>query len=132
MFHGSRSENWWSIINSGLVLRPNAIISGKMFGSGIYFAPKARKSLGYTSLEGSYWANGSNKCGFMAVFEIHYGNPYVTYDNYNFDYDFSYKDLQKLGDYDCVHAKAGRSLRNDEIIIYQECQCTIKYLIELR
>ena len=132
LFHGSRSENWWSIINSGLVLRPNAIISGKMFGSGIYFAPKARKSLGYTSLEGSYWANGSNKCGFMAVFEIHYGNPYVTYDNYNFDYDFSYKDLQKLGDYDCVHAKAGRSLRNDEIIIYQECQCTIKYLIELR
>lgn len=132
LFHGSRSENWWSIINSGLILRPNAVISGKMFGSGIYFAPKARKSLGYTSLDGSYWANGSMDCGFMAIFEIHYGVPYETYDCYNFNYDFGYNDLRKLGDYDSVHAKAGRSLRNDEIIIYQECQCTIKYLIELR
>ena len=132
LFHGSRSENWWSIINSGLILRPNAVISGKMFGSGIYFAPKARKSLGYTSLDGSYWANGNKDCGFMAIFEIHYGVPYETYDCYNFNYDFGYNDLRKLGDYDSVHAKAGRSLRNDEIIIYQECQCTIKYLIELR
>ena len=32
LFHGSRNENWWSIINGGLVLRPtNAIINGKMF-----------------------------------------------------------------------------------------------------
>ena len=132
LFHGSRSENWWSIINSGLVLRPNAVISGKMFGSGIYFAPKARKSLGYTSLDGSYWVNGNSNCGFMAIFEIHYGNPYITYDNSIFNYNFSYSDLKNLGEYDSVHAKAGKSLRNDEIIVYQECQCTIKYLIELR
>lgn len=132
LFHGSRSENWWSIINSGLVLRPNAVISGKMFGSGIYFAPKARKSLGYTSLDGSYWANGNNDCGFMAVFKIHYGNPYITHSNYNFNYNFGYDDLRRLGKYDSVHAKAGEYLRNDEIIIYQECQCTIEYLIELR
>lgn len=132
LFHGSRSENWWSIINSGLVLRPNAVISGKMFGSGIYFAPKARKSLGYTSLDGSYWANGNSNCGFMAIFEIHYGNPYITYDNDMFNYNFNYSDLKNLGKYDSVHAKAGKALRNDEIIVYQECQCTIKYLIELR
>lgn len=132
LFHGSRSENWWSIINSGLVLRPNAVISGKMFGSGIYFAPKARKSLGYTSLDGSYWANGNSNCGFMAIFEIHYGIPYITYDNSIFNYNFNYSDLKNLGKYDSVHAKAGKSLRNDEIIVYQECQCTIKYLIELR
>lgn len=132
LFHGSRSENWWSIINSGLVLRPNAVISGKMFGSGIYFAPKARKSLGYTSLDGSYWANGNSNCGFMAIFEIHYGIPYITYDNSIFNYNFNYSDLKNLGEYDSVHAKAGKSLRNDEIIVYQECQCTIKYLIELR
>jgi len=36
-WHGSRNENWWSIINTGLVLRPtNAVITGKMFGYGIY------------------------------------------------------------------------------------------------
>lgn len=68
----------------------------------------------------------------MAIFEIHYGNPYVTYDNDMFNYNFNYSDLKNLGKYDSVHAKAGKSLRNDEIIVYQECQCTIKYLIELR
>lgn len=32
-WHGSRTENWWSILRSGLVLRPtNAVINGKMFG----------------------------------------------------------------------------------------------------
>jgi poly [ADP-ribose] polymerase len=31
LFHGSRNENWWSILASGLVLRPtNAIINGKI------------------------------------------------------------------------------------------------------
>lgn len=68
LFHGSRNENWWSIINSGLVLKPtNAVIIGKMFGYGIYYAPKARKSLGYTSLDGSYWVRGNSRFGFMAL-----------------------------------------------------------------
>ena len=67
LWHGSRNENWWSIINTGLVLRPtNAVITGKMFGYGIYYAPKARKSLGYTSLNGSYWARGNSNSAFMA------------------------------------------------------------------
>ncbi len=37
-WHGSRNENWLSILETGLVLRPaNAVISGKMFGDGLYF-----------------------------------------------------------------------------------------------
>ena len=53
-WHGSRTENWWSILRTGLVLRPtNSVINGKMFGYGLYFAPRARKSVGYTSLRGS-------------------------------------------------------------------------------
>jgi len=52
LFHGSRSENFWSIINNGLLLRPNAIITGKMFGNGLYLSNDADKSLGYTSLGG--------------------------------------------------------------------------------
>ena len=35
-YHGSRSENWWSIINTNLRCNPqNAVITGKMFGYGI-------------------------------------------------------------------------------------------------
>lgn len=134
LWHGSRNENWWSIINTGLVLRPtNAVITGKMFGYGIYYAPKARKSLGYTSLSGSYWAKGSANSAFMAVMDVAYGKPY---DVHSFDskyYDFNYEKLQKAcPGANCLHAHAGSMLRNDEIIVYKEEQCTIKYLVEIR
>ena len=134
LFHGSRNENWWSIINSGLVLKPtNAVITGKMFGYGIYYAPKARKSLGYTSLSGSYWARGNSSSGFMALMDVAYGKPY---DVYSFDskyYDFNYEKLQQVcKGANCLHAHEGSMLRNDEIITYKEEQCTIRYLIELR
>lgn len=134
LFHGSRNENWWSIINSGLVLKPtNAVITGKMFGHGIYYAPKARKSLGYTSLSGSYWARGNSSSGFMALMDVAYGKPY---DVYSFDskyYDFNYEKLQQVcKGANCLHAHEGSMLRNDEIVIYKEEQCTIRYLIELR
>ena len=134
LFHGSRNENWWSIIQSGLVLRPtNAVITGRMFGFGTYFSPTARKSLGYTSLTGSYWARGNSTSGFMALMNVAYGKPYDVYsfnpDFYSLDYDRLQK---KCAGANCLHAHAGSMLRNDEIVIYKEEQCTIKYLVELK
>ena len=134
LFHGSRTENFWSILQTGLVLRPtNAVITGRMLGWGIYFAPKCKKSIGYTSLSGSYWAKGNNNTAYMALFDTAYGIPY---DVYNFDskyYTFNYEKLQqaKKGA-DCLHAHAEAGmLRNDEIVYYKEDQMTIKYLIEI-
>lgn len=140
LFHGSRNENWWSIISTGLVLRPtNAVITGKLYGMGIYFAPKARKSIGYTSLNGSYWASGHSDVAYMALMEVAYGKPY---DVHSYDSRFNgmtYETLQKLqAGANCLHAHAGAnmggysSLRNDEIVIYKEEQCTIKYLVEIK
>lgn len=134
LFHGSRNENWWSILQSGLMLRPtNAVITGKMFGYGIYYAPKARKSLGYTSLTGSYWARGHSNSGFMALMDVAYGKPY---DVHSFDsayHSLDYKKLQAMcPGANCLHAHAGAMLRNDEIIVYKEEQSTIKYLVELK
>lgn len=111
LWHGSRNENWWSIIRTGLVLRPSAVITGKMFGYGIYFAPKPQKSLGYCSLSGSYWANGSEKTGFMALYDTAYGIPYEVKD---FTSDLSRFDFNKLKktrpDAHCLHAKASRGI----------------------
>lgn len=134
LFHGSRNENWWSIINSGLVLKPtNAVITGKMFGYGIYYAPKARKSLGYTSLSGSYWAKGNSTSGFMALMDVAYGKPYDVHSFNSRYYNFNYDTLQRVcPGANCLHAHEGSMLRNDEIIIYKEEQCTIHYLIELK
>lgn len=134
LFHGSRSENFWSIIKTGLVLRPtNAVITGKMFGYGVYYAPKCAKSIGYTSLSGSYWAHGGNNTAYMAIFDVAYGTPY---DVYNFDskyYNLDYNKLQQFkSGANCLHAHADRGmLRNDEIVVYKEEQMTIKYLIEI-
>ena len=137
LFHGSKSENFWSIINMGLALRPPAVITGKLYGNGIYFAPKARKSLGYTSLNGSYWVRGNSDSGFLALFDVAYGKPY---DVYTFDskyHNLDYENLQKMcPGSNSLHAHAGANigystLKNDEIIVYKEEQCTIKYLIEL-
>lgn len=134
LFHGSRSENFWSIMKTGLVLRPtNAIITGKMFGYGCYYAPKCAKSIGYTSLSGSYWARGGNSTAYMALFDVAYGTPY---DVYNFDSKYYNLDYNKLQQFkpgaNCLHAHADRGmLRNDEIVVYKEEQMTIKYLIEI-
>ena len=134
LFHGSRSENFWSIIKTGLVLRPtNAVITGKMFGYGCYYAPKCAKSICYTSLSGSYWAHGRNNTAYMALFDVAYGTPY---DVYNFDskyYNLDYNRLQQFKPgANCLHAHSDRGmLRNDEIVVYKEDQMTIKYLIEI-
>ena len=134
LFHGSRSENFWSIIKTGLVLRPtNAVITGKMFGYGVYYAPKCAKSIGYTSLSGSYWAHGGNNTAYMAIFDVAYGTPY---DVYNFDSKYYNLDYNKLQQFktgaNCLHAHADKGmLRNDEIVVYKEDQMTIKYLIEI-
>jgi poly [ADP-ribose] polymerase len=134
LFHGSRSENFWSIIKTGLVLRPtNAVITGKMFGYGCYYAPKCAKSIGYTSLSGSYWAHGGNNTAYMALFDVAYGTPY---DVYNFDskyYNLDYNKLQQFkSGANCLHAHADKGmLKNDEIVVYKEDQMTIKYLIEI-
>ena len=133
LWHGSRNENWWSIINTGLVLRPSAVVTGKMFGYGIYFAPKAQKSLGYTSLHGSYWAGGNSNSAFMSLYDVAYGKPYDVHSFDNKYHNFNYEQLQReCKGANCLHAHEGSMLRNDEIIVYKEDQITIKYLVELK
>lgn len=134
LFHGSRNENWWSIINNGLVLRPSAVITGKMFGYGIYFAPNPKKSLGYTSLDGSYWASGNSKSAFMGLYNVAYGKPYDVYSFESEYHSLNYEKLQqRCKDANSLHAHADRGmLKNDEIVVYKEEQLTIKYLIELK
>lgn len=134
LWHGSRTENFWSIMRTGLKLRPtNAVITGKMFGFGIYGSPSCSKSVGYTSLSGSYWAGGAANTAYMALFDVAYGTPY---DVYNFDpkyYDLTYDKLQRYKrGATCLHAHSDRGmLRKDEIVVYKEEQMTIKYLIEI-
>ena len=133
-WHGSRNENWMSIIQNSLQLNPNAVITGKMFGKGIYFAPSSTKSWNYTSINGSYWANGTSDTAFMGLYACAYGKPY---DVYNFDskyYEFDAKALKAAcEDANCLHAHKGNGmLMNDEIVFYDEAAILLNYIVEFK
>lgn len=88
----------------------------------------------YTVIAG---AGGSANTVYMAVMEVAYGTPYDVYDFDSQYYNLNYEKLQSYQKgANCLHAHAGASLghsslKNDEIVIYKEDQCTIKYLVEI-
>lgn len=132
-WHGSRNENWFNILQTGLLIRPSgAIHTGSMFGDGIYFASKARKSLGYSSLRGSYWSGGNANKGFMALYDVHVGKQKHIYKHDRGCYTITHKKLQKENNYDSIFAHGGVDLCNDEFIVYKSNQSTIKYLVEFK
>lgn len=130
LWHGSRSENFIKIMQTGLLIRPSgSVYSGSMYGDGIYFATKASKSIGYTSLSGSRWASGRNNVAYLAIFSVNLGKQKIVHRHSSECYGFGEKNIAP---YNSVFAKAGISLINDELIIYNTNRCTIKYLIEIK
>jgi poly [ADP-ribose] polymerase len=125
-WHGSRNQNWFNIISTGLLIRPSsAILTGAMFGHGVYFADKAQKSL-----RGSYWTSGSENKGYLALYRVHVGNQKHIKRHNSSCYSLTDKVLKK-DNYDSVYAHGGADLRNNEFIIYQTAQSNIEYLVEI-
>ena len=132
LWHGSRNENWLNIVKTGLLLRPSGVVTtGSMFGQGLYFADKCQKSLNYTSFKGSYWTNGKSNHAFLALYEVNTGMELRDDRHESWMYNLNDKLLKSKGEYDSFFAKGGYDLRNNEYIIYNQNQCTIKYLIEI-
>lgn len=131
LWHGSRNCNWLNILSLGLLLKPKAQITGKMFGYGIYFAPSYSKSEGYTSLNGSRWANGDEKKGYLALMNVAIGRHWDVHDYSREAGDMDAKTIAKKG-YDSLwaHSDAGM-LRADEIVVYAEEAVDIQYLVEV-
>lgn len=125
-WHGSRTENWISIINNSLALHPNAVITGKMFGNGIYFAPSPKKSWGYTS--GGHWNSEHSNIRVMGLYATAYGEPCFEKNINTYDKE----QLNKLNK-DCVHALSmshgGNVLYNDEIIFFDEAAMLLNYIV---
>lgn len=135
LFHGSRTENFWSIVTNGLLINPDSSVqrTGSMFGNGTYFAPLAQKSLGYTN--GGYWAGGGGSTKFLAIYKVATGKHYDIYDGW--DYSLNKTVLQKkCPGAHCTWAhgrgSGGDTLCNDEVIVYDEAQSTIEYLIMMK
>jgi poly [ADP-ribose] polymerase 2/3/4 len=130
-WHGSRNENWFNILETGLLIRPSgAVHTGSMFGDGIYGANKAQKSVGYTSLKGSYWTSGSDNKAYIALFDFHVGKQKHIRRHDSSCYSLNDSKLKAEG-FDSVYAHGGADLRNDEFIVYNSSAVTVRYIIEI-
>ena len=101
-------------------------------------AKDAVKSLGYTDSRGSKWANGTQECGYLLLNKAAVGKPHTQF---NGDINrmgstrssFNWKRLKELkSDALCTWAEARYSgFFMDEIIVYQDCQVTPEFLVEV-
>lgn len=136
LYHGSRNANYWSILTKGLLIRPTGVpTTGSMFGNGIYGADKARKSIGYTSLSGSYWSKGNSNKAYLCIFEFATGKEWDIFEKgkKNWNYNMGNIDEYEVKRHNCdsVFAEKGVDLRNNEYIVYNSNQCTIRFIIEI-
>lgn len=141
--HGSRNQNWFNILKTGLKIRPSGVIlTGNLLGNGLYFSNPDKwhgtaKSIGYTSL-GGYWTKDYQNCGFIAFFETALGESYDIYSHDGKYYSFNLNKLKAVAPnaWSLFLHGAGYSssttIINDEIVIYSEAQTTIRYLVEIR
>ena len=128
MWHGSRNENWFNILQTGLLIRPSgAVYTGSMFGSGIYFSDMYRKSENYTSINGSHWANGRSDVAYIALFEVAVGKQF---DVHHADSSLCWETLNRHG-CDSVYAHGGADLRNNEFIVFKTQQTAPRFIIEI-
>lgn len=129
LIHGTRNPNVFSILKSGLLIRPTnaAKISGAAYGNGVYHSAHTQKSLGYC---------GKDNDKIFFIQNVNMGKPY-TYEGWyrkGKDIDRSqmnYRDLRSMG-YDSLYVKAGDGLLNSEYIVYNAEQTNTSFLVWMK
>ncbi len=121
LWHGTRASNLLSILRQGLVIPSSnsSHCTGRMYGNGSYFSNVSTKALNYAT---NFWGNsGCTDRTFMFLADVAMGKYYDAK-----DWGGSYP---KPGT-DSTWARAGRALKNDEMIVYRLDQCNLLYLVE--
>lgn len=146
LWHGTNKSNIWSIMKNGLYLNPALIksgvrIAGKAYGYGSYFAPCMYKSLGYTGENFSYSRDLKGNVGYMLIFKVATGNPWYIYrekghytrpnhwEDFHVDHPGKHCCWAESGD---TAQNADYRLRWDEVIVYQQCQSSLAYVVEIK
>ena len=125
LLHGSRNCNWLSIIKNSLLLNPNAQITGKGLGYGIYFGNSVIKCSHYT------FGNRADKM-LIGVFEVAYGKPLRLNDTGHYMYsNHTQEELDSKG-MNCVHYQRKGCDWADEIVVYNESALAVRALIVMK
>jgi hypothetical protein len=130
LFHGTRSVNVSGIMRESLRLPKQlvgVVITGAMFGPGLYFADDWKKSAGYTSLSNSVWSGGAGgvkgRDAFMFAVDVCLGNPFVAPSAHGY--------TEPPKGHHSIFGKAGASgVQNNEFIVFNRDQHKLRYLIE--
>lgn len=130
LFHGSRSVNVSGILRESFRFPKELVgvcITGACFGPLVYFADDWRKSAGYCSMSGSYWAGGGGSVrgrdAFMFACDVVCGNPFVAPRPYGY--------TSAPSGHHCILGKGGVSgVVNNEWVIPKKDQINIRYLAE--
>ena len=138
LWHGSRMENFVSILSRGLIINPdNVVKTGSMYGNGIYFANCVLKSANYI---------GDSKIGILLLCEVALGNsvkkyhadpsPVLSLNTHSVHGVGAYgmTNTKKLDFYNVsvgpiTSRNLVSSLNYDEFIVYKERQVKIRYLL---
>lgn len=126
LFHGTRSVNVTGILKQGLLIRPSGVvITGAMYGSGaIYKSSSSTKSINYTNIRASYWAQGSDDRAFLFLSDCALGKQLMATGPRQYT-------LDSIAPYHSVWAKGGQSgVINDEMMLYRTDQHNLRYLLE--
>ena len=105
--------------------------TGQEIGKIIPAVIVSENSIGYSSIQGSYWARGNDTKGFIALYDVNTGVELEHMHHQEWMSSLDRKALLKHGNYDSFFAKGGADLRNNEYIVYEPAQCTVRYLIEM-
>jgi len=131
MFHGTRSVNVSGILREALRMPKQlvgVVITGAMFGPGLYFADDWKKSAGYTSIHNSYWVRGqgavAGRKAFMFACDVVLGEPFVAPKAKGY--------IEPPKNYHSVFGKRGGStgLQNNEFVVYKPEYARLRYLVE--
>lgn len=130
LWHGSITGNLWSILTTGLRIMPHAA-NGRAFGNGLYFANNSQKGANYTSarpnrlngVQSMSWNKGNDTHGYLALFEVATGKPQIVTSTGAY-YKNNYDSLW-------YQATGSGGFRDDEIVIYNDDACTLKYIVKI-
>ena len=125
LIHGTRNPNVFSILKSGLLIRPsNAFYSGSAYGDGIYHSSDFAKSHGYTG-------GSSDYIMFLQDVNVgkqaHYSGWYREGKEFS-SRDFNYKGMKSKG-YDSLFVQQGDGLLSSEYVVYNNNQTKFDYLV---
>lgn len=125
LIHGTRNSSVLSILEQGLKIRPagNFHFAGKVYGEGNYYSETLAKSLNYT---------GNDRDKVLLVYEVLVGNPFIYKGWYKGNsFPLTEKELLQRG-FHSTFVEAGNGLLNTEIVIYNEQQQRLAYVIHIK